>query len=149
MLNLIPYHQEQPYTCLPACIRIVLAYYGQEHTETELVKVCESVPVWGTLPERAITGLEHLGYRALWFENASLERLLSLLEQNWPVIVLLRAPDLPHGRAGVHAIVIGGIEQGEVIYIDPALGTEARMALYSFLQAWAALDHQGMVVWIP
>ena len=99
-MKLSLFRQEQPHTCLPACIRIVLAYWGCQHTEAELAQACGSVPVWGTLPEEAITGLEDLGYGALWFENASLERLLGLLNQDWPVIVFLRAADLPHGRGG-------------------------------------------------
>ena len=30
------FKQEYPHTCVVACIRIVLAYLGQEHTEEEL-----------------------------------------------------------------------------------------------------------------
>jgi len=115
------FRQEQPHTCLPACIRIVLAHWGHNHTEVELAQVCRSVPVWGTLPDDAISGVESLGYHALWFENASLERLLRLLEQNWPVIAFVRAADLPHGRAGLHAIVVANIEAGDVVCVDPSL----------------------------
>ena len=30
-MKLTPFHQEQPHTCLPACIRIVLDYWGRNH----------------------------------------------------------------------------------------------------------------------
>jgi ABC-type bacteriocin/lantibiotic exporter with double-glycine peptidase domain len=148
-LKLPLFRQEQPHTCLPACIRIILAHWGRQHTEAELARVCGSVPVWGTLPAEAIDGLESLGYRALWFENAKLERLIELLDQGWPVIVFLRAADLPHGRAGLHAVVMAGLEAGDVICVDPGLGTEARLSLNDFVRAWSALDNQGMVVWVP
>jgi len=142
------FRQEQPHTCLPACIRMVLAHWGRTHTEAELVKACNCVPIWGTLPMDAVTGVESLGYRALWFENASLERLIALLDHEWPVIVFVRAADLPHGRAGLHAVVVSGFESGDVLCVDPALGDEVRFDLNRFLRAWSALGHQGMVVWV-
>jgi len=146
-MNLAPFRQDHPHTCLPACIRIVLDYRGFQHSEDELAEACGSLPAWGTLPSDAIDGLERLGYQALWFENASLERLMALLEQDWPVIVFLRAADLPHGHTGLHAAVLASLEGGDAIIVDPALGEEARLSLSDFLQAWSALGNQGMVVW--
>ena len=32
MLDLHPYRQEQSHICIPACIRMVLAYYGKKHS---------------------------------------------------------------------------------------------------------------------
>ena len=147
-MKLTPFKQEYPHTCLPACLRMVLSHLGREHTEAELARVCGSIPFAGTSPEAAIEGLEQLGYRALWFENATLERLTSLLEQNWPVIIFLRATDLPHGQSGLHALVLQEIERGQVITLDPALGKEFRMKLNTFLSIWAKLGNQGMVVWL-
>jgi ABC-type bacteriocin/lantibiotic exporter with double-glycine peptidase domain len=149
MMKLKAFRQEQPHTCLVACIRIVLEYRGRTHGEQELAEACKSVPMWGTLPADAVAGLEQLGYRALWFENASLERLMALLNQDWPVIVFLRAADLPHGRAGLHSVVVAGLDKGDVICLDPTLGAELRLDLNDFVQAWSALDNQGMVLWIP
>jgi ABC-type bacteriocin/lantibiotic exporter with double-glycine peptidase domain len=148
-MKLSAFRQGQPHTCLPACIRIVLDYRGRSHTETELAQACGSTPIWGTLPSEAVEGLERLGYRALWFEDASLERLIGLLEQDWPVIVFLRAADLPQGRAGIHSIVLARLEAGKIVYVDPALGAEAHMKLSDFIHAWSALGNQGMVVWVP
>lgn len=143
------FQQAQSHTCLPTCIRIVLAYWGRQHSEAELAQACGTLPVWGTTPAEAVEGLERLGYRALWFENVSLERLLQLLEQGWPVIVFLRATDLPHGRSGLYAVVVAALEAGEVVCADPALGTEVRLILSDFLRAWSALGSQGIVVWVP
>lgn len=92
--------------------------------------------------------MEELGYHALWFENATFERLLDLLAQGWPVIVFLRATDLPHGRAGLHAVVVIGIEGEQVSCLDPNLDHELTLELFSFLKAWSSLGHQGLVVWV-
>lgn len=148
-MNIVPFRQEHPETCLPAAIRMVLHYLGREYSEAELAKICGTIPRLGTPPDAAVAGLEKAGYGALWFENATLERLTRLLEQHWPVIVFLHASALTHGRSGFHAIVLTAVRGGEVVAVDPALGKEIRMSLNAFLNAWAMLDNQGMVVWIP
>jgi ABC-type bacteriocin/lantibiotic exporter with double-glycine peptidase domain len=127
---------------------MVLAYWGREHSEEELAQAFGTVPVWGTRPDRVVFGLEKLGYHALWFENATLERLLDLLAEGWPVIVFVRATDLPYGRAGLHAVVVIGVESERVTYLDPRLDREFSLELSSFLKAWSSLERQGLVVWL-
>ena len=147
-LSVPHFRQQQPYTCLVTCVRMILAYAGQDHTEDELSNAFNTIPMWGTQPEAVISGLETLGYHGLWFENAGLERLFDLLNHGWPVIVFLRAADLPHGRAGVHAIVIIGIENNDIVYLDPTVEKELHLDIHLFLVAWANLGNQGMVAWI-
>jgi ABC-type bacteriocin/lantibiotic exporter with double-glycine peptidase domain len=142
------FEQAYPHTCLPACVRMVLAYHNRQHSEEELVQAFNSIPVLGTRPENVIIGLEGMGYHALWFENAMLERLLELLAYNWPIIVFLRAKDLPHGRAGLHAVVVIDINGREVVCLDPALNHELHLELPLFLNIWANLGHQGLVIWV-
>jgi ABC-type bacteriocin/lantibiotic exporter with double-glycine peptidase domain len=57
--------QEHPWTCLPACIRMVLAYRGKLLDEAEIAAACGTVPLRGTQPERAIEGVQRLGFQAL------------------------------------------------------------------------------------
>ncbi len=142
------FKQQHSYSCLPACVRMVLAYWGQEHSEEELAQALGTLPVWGTRPESVVAGLDKLGYHALWFERATLERLLDLLAEGWPVIVFVRAADLPHGRVGLHAVVVVRIEGGQVTCLDPTLDHELSVELSSFLKAWSSLEHQGLVVWV-
>jgi predicted double-glycine peptidase len=125
----------------------VLDYLGFRHEEAELAQACGSLPAWGTLPSDAINGLEKLGYRALWFENASFDWLLSLLEQDWPVIVFLMAANLSHGKTGLHAVVLSEFQGDQAVFMDPSLGTEIQMVVGDFLRAWSALDNQGIVIW--
>ena len=67
--------QEYPYTCLPACVRMVLAYRGYTHNEEELTQAFGTGPFLGTPPEKVVAGLQNLGYHGLWFENATMDRL--------------------------------------------------------------------------
>ena len=144
----VPYFRQQsPYTCLPVCVRMILAYHQFEHEEDELAEAFKTTPFLGTQPDNVVTGLTALSYQALWFENATVERLLEMLAANWPVIAFLRAQDLPHGRAGLHAVVVIGIENQTVICLDPSLEKEWRPELSTFIQIWGNLGYQGMVVW--
>jgi ABC-type bacteriocin/lantibiotic exporter with double-glycine peptidase domain len=146
-MKLKTFQQKYSHSCIPACVRIVLEYWGYCYTEEELISACKCFPRVGTLPENAISGIESLGHNALWFEEATTERLISLIENKWPVIVFLYAGDLPYGRSGLHAVVVNKINKGKILYIDPALAKEVVLDLDVFLKAWGDLDNQGIVIW--
>jgi ABC-type bacteriocin/lantibiotic exporter with double-glycine peptidase domain len=141
------FSQEHKWTCVPACLRMVLAFHGVSLSEQEIAEACGTVVLRGTQPEKAVEGLEKLGYQALWFENAELGRLINLIEQRWPVIVFLRASDLPYGKWGIHAAVIVGFEANQVVLADPVLGSLFPFPISKFEQAWRALGSQGLVIW--
>jgi len=146
-LSVPHYQQSTPYTCLPACVRMILSFHGHDHAEAELARAFNTIPLLGTLPENAVSSLEEMGYHALWFENATLERLHFLLDHGWPIVSFLRAADLPYGTAGLHAIVIIGLANEEITFLDPAQTSKTTMKESDFVQAWAELDQQGIVVW--
>ena len=81
-------------------------------------------------------------------ENATLERLTDLLAHGWPVIVFLRAADLPHGHAGLHAMVLVAIADQQFICLDPSLDQPLILALSTFLSGWRNLGSQGLIVWM-
>lgn len=146
MLPVPHYRQSHPHTCLPACVRMILAYHGKHHAEAELATIFGTVP-FGTLPENVVAGLEQLGYRGFWFENATIARLSVLLGQGWPVIVFFRAADLPHGTRGLHSVVVVEIQDEQVVCLDPVLDHNLLLDMSFFLYAWAKLNNQSFVVW--
>lgn len=141
------YQQAYNYTCVPACARMILAYFGHEHDEAELALTFKTIPFLGTQPDQVVSGLETLGYHALWFENATIERMKDILAVEWPLIVFLRAQDLPHGRTRLHALVIIGIEDDAIVCLDPTLADRLKISPSSFVSLWANLNYQGMVIW--
>ena len=63
MLNLsmnVPHiQQEREYSCLPACVRMVLAFYGEHYSEGELRRLLKT-RVTGTSPASVMLNLpEH------------------------------------------------------------------------------------------
>lgn len=145
-LDLPIYKQTRPYTCLPACIKIVLSFFSIEVAEDEVALACKTTGA-GTLPRNAVAGIRTMGHQALAFEDGTLEFLLESLSRQQPVIVFLRVSDLPYGVAGVHAVVVCGLEEDEVIYVDPELAREVALEAKTFLTAWHSLGGEGLLVW--
>ena len=56
------YGQQYGWTCLPACIRMVLGYLGRTHDEAEIAEACDTVPMRGTNPANAIEGIQRIRY---------------------------------------------------------------------------------------
>lgn len=74
-LSVPHFQQATSYTCLPACVRMVLSFLGYGHTESELATAFGTVPLLGTPPENVVSALEEMGYHALWFENQITDRI--------------------------------------------------------------------------
>jgi len=143
------FRQQLPHTCLPAIISIFWGARLPKSPKTTWKALCFlKTSEVSPSPESVVAGLENMGYRALWFENATLERLLDLLVHDWPAVVFVRAADLPHGRIGLHAVVVIGIEGERVTCLDPSLDREFSFELSSFLRAWSNLRRQGLIVWV-
>ena len=71
-----------------------------------------------------------------------------LQAHNWPVIAFLRAAELPHGVAGLHAVVVVEIQNEQVTCLDPSLDHQLLLDSSMFLRAWTGFGNQGLVVWI-
>jgi ABC-type bacteriocin/lantibiotic exporter with double-glycine peptidase domain len=126
---------------------MVLAYYGKLYTEQELAFALQTVPLLGTLPENVAPALEEWGYHVRWFENGTIEQLTKLLAQRTPVIIYVRAADLPDGGNGLHALVLAGIDQRAVVLLDPTRKKDLRLAIKTFTQIWAKFGNQAIVIW--
>jgi hypothetical protein len=85
-------------------------------------------------------------FDALFTAGTTFESLQGWLDQDVPMIVSVAADELAYGATGGHAIIVCGVEQGEVITIDPAIGDERRLALDTFLRAWRRRGNRGLVV---
>jgi len=144
-VELTPLQQSQPYTCVAACLRVVLAALGADYPEDDLVRRCNTDPSGATLSDAA-SAVRSLGFNALFLPEATFEMLSEWLQHGVPMIVGIAVDDLAHGVTGGHAVVACGIEQGQVIVVDPAIGEERRLELETFLRAWHRRNNRGLVV---
>ena len=128
--------------CLPACVQMVLAYFGFFHSQDAIGRALDLNPLFG-VPHSNIKKLTSLKLKVA-YEAGTLEDIHRWLNQNIPVIVFVQADDLPHwlDQHFQHAIVVVGLE-GQTFYImDPALDTgPTPVDEESFMLAWSSMDY--------
>ncbi len=119
---LIFYEQETPYSCVPACLRIVLNYFGIEASEDEL-RLRSYTTHLGTNARDAVVCVQSYGLRAEEFRGASLEELRGWLSKELYPILLIDLRPL-RDETGRHAIVAEEISETELTYLDPLVGRQ-------------------------
>jgi ABC-type bacteriocin/lantibiotic exporter with double-glycine peptidase domain len=139
-------HQEQDFSCVPACIRILLHYIGTDYPEAKISAVCKTTEL-GTDQDEAAQGVTLLGFKAVMLENAAFDDLVRFVLKFQPVIAFVSVKHLPYGgQSGVHAVVVNGVEMNRVSFIDPARGEEITVEKDTFLKAWQARSCLGLVI---
>ena len=119
-LNLkIPYFkQDSWYTCGPACLRMVLAFFGLTRAEAEVLKECETTEL-GTTTVKISTAAYKFGLKSSPRKNANINDIKDELRKGRPVIVLIDPSYLYGGISGFgHFIVIAGFSDEEIIYLS-------------------------------
>jgi ATP-binding cassette, subfamily B, bacterial len=144
-LEVPAFRQEQSHTCLPACLRVVLAYLGRRLPEAELAALCGTRRV-GTSLRGALEALDELGCDALYLPRGTLEDLALYLSADRPVIAFLRLEELGAGIVGSHAVVVCGLTETNVWVVDPSAGDEVALEVEVFLRSWSAQGSEGLVV---
>jgi ABC-type bacteriocin/lantibiotic exporter with double-glycine peptidase domain len=144
-----PHHkQEKNYTCVPASVRMMLAFHGIERTESYLARILKT-KFYGTNVYN-ILYIEHerigLEVRSRFF---SLGELKQKLFQNQPCIVPLRTKYLSYFPYDcLHTLVVVGYDdEGNILVNEPNFDAAIISIKESeFVQAWAECD--GLVILI-
>ena len=145
------FRQERPYTCVPACLRMVLAYLGDEDAEPELAALCGTSRI-GTSESGVIRALEFLDCDYDYLQRADLDAVTAWLAEGRPLIVFLRVDQLTIGASGRHAVVVCGIESSGsseelgVVVLNPASGATEVLPGDAFLRAWRQQGSEAVVV---
>lgn len=134
-LSVPHFKQEFHYSCIPACARMVLAYFGSQHTEVELRTLMRTDPN-GT-PVRRLTDLTSLGFDVA-FATTDIGGLVTYLASGVPPIALLATAELPYwSLACDHVAVVVGVDDTWVYLNDPYFDTAPqRVSHADFLRAW-------------
>ena len=150
----VPYHsQEELFTCGPACVRMVLAYYGIEEGEEEIASAmrvnrngCSFRRIKECFSSHGLTPFLHKPRKS----SNALARLENYLVNEVPVIVLVNRyvydSETPRMNRKVgwenddyssHFVVVTGIEGGEVSFNDPheQVG-KTSLSLDDFVESW-------------
>lgn len=129
--------------CLPACVRMVLAYWGLQRSETAIRRIL-GTRAFGT-PTFAVEHLRQWDVQIIYREW-TVPQLLTALEMGQPVILFLRTGFLDHWQQDVaHAVVLVDYEENQRFWLhDPALSTgPVAVSWNGVLAAWAEFGYRG------
>lgn len=148
MLKVPYFKQNRDYTCGPACLRMVLAYYGIQQDEVTLTMLC------GT--DVSGTALEDIANVARRFKlSAERSRLENLTEaQGWlargiPFIADVDAVSLYEQEDPVpagHLVVVIQVDE-QVIFHDPERGAIQKVERKNFDAAWQKYRRGAVLIW--
>lgn len=151
--NLLPLpdvRQSTPYSCGAAALQSVLAYWGIEIREDQLMELLGTDPEIGTPPRAIVTAAESMGLKAGLQEELSLEKLAVFMKEGIPVIVAAQAwreqseGDWSEEWECGHYMVVIGIDQDNVYFEDPSLlGSRGFIPRDQFLERWHDVDGKG------
>lgn len=133
--------RQSPGMCGPACLKMVLEYYGIKMTEKKLAKLCGATVSHGVEAEPMLAAAKKLGLKGFVKDHATISELRKFLKKEIPVIV-----DWFSINDGHYSVVIG--VGREYIYLeDPELGKLNKIKIDIFHRVW--FDFPGKYLRTP
>lgn len=139
------FEQSRDGACLPACARMVLAYWGDKKSETAVARILESKR-FGT-PIGNAKKLETWHYR-VQIRELNQTDLESYLSHGNPVIARVWTPMLDYWEVETsHVVAVVGYDDTLVYLNDPAYRTAPqRVSWDAFLAGWAEYDETAVLI---
>ena len=139
------FEQSRDGACLPACVRMALAYGGDTREEAEVARLL-GTKSYGT-PISHVSRLQDWGYEVA-VANLSRPKLEALLDAGVPVIARVWTPMLDYWPIDTsHVVLVVGYDEVAVFINDPAFADTTRIVPWdAFLAAWAEFDEMGVVI---
>lgn len=142
------YSQSRIGSCLPACARMVLAYWGYQLSEQEIGQIVGTRQA-GT-PISNILRLRSIGH-SVSYAALSEQELRRQLEAGRPIICRLWTVMLDYWPSDTpHAAVVIGYDDEFVFVSDPAFADAPKRVLWDgFLAAWEEYDLMAAIIQPP
>jgi len=142
-----PYKERMLDSCGPASLKIVLAFYGIEKTEKELMSLCKvrSGSGMGTSSKNIKNATEKLGFKVKVKENSNFKDIEFWLKKKAPVIIdwFTRGGEKCAVADG-HYSVVTGLDEKFIYLQDPEIGRINKIKREDFLRVW--FDFKGMYI---
>ncbi|MBP1464216.1 C39 family peptidase [Candidatus Chloroploca sp. M-50] len=140
------YRQSRDGYCLPACVRMVLAYWGDLRDEATLARQL-GTKRYGT-PMTAVTRLALRHRYEVQLTSLTDTLLQTYLDRSVPVLARVWTAMLPDcDVVSSHVLVVVGYDEGGVYVNDPAFDAyPLHVPWAAFLAAWAEFDETAVIV---
>lgn len=133
------FEQVTDYSCGPACVRMVLGYYGIEADPPFLIQLLGATEDTGTSTD-AFSRIAHVyELEYLSQEHATVDTIIHFIENDIPVIANYICQRDEEG----HFIVIYGYDDKQFYFSDPTYGQDETITFEKFLPRWRAHFEPG------
>lgn len=133
----VPYHkQELWFSCLPACIKMLLESHNITADEKKLRKLFGTTSEGGTSWLDVVSGMKELGAEFTYLKNQNLDKLKELMKQNIPAIVSVDTRKLGDFAHRQHTVIVIDISENNVEVHDPEKGPNIQLGMNIFISAW-------------
>jgi ABC-type bacteriocin/lantibiotic exporter with double-glycine peptidase domain len=123
---------------------MVLSSFGVDIAESELRRQCDCTPYYGTDALMAVNAARQLGFAGTAKHTLTLEELRTMVAGSHHPIVFVDLSPID-GTQDIHALVVVGASQDEIIVLDPLKG-ERILPLQAFSTAWALRHNLAIIV---
>jgi predicted double-glycine peptidase len=147
ILNFPITRQATKYTCGDDATQRVMAYYGEDFRESELVEMLKTTED-GTYVKNIVSFFHHQGLETELKEEMTIDELKSYIDRKIPVIVLIQAwgteakfkKKYAKTWSDGHFVVVIGYTDKLLLISDPALYNVGYIPIPEFLQRWHDVD---------
>ena len=137
------YQQESEESCVPACLRMVLAQYDILLAEADLRICCQTTFLGTAFPDAAACARRY-GLSVKEIVQASWQELQNWLSSGiYPILSVNLFP--LEARWAAHAVVVETVSDDRLIYLDPLVGRR-NAAKPSFVQAWQMRRGKALLI---
>lgn len=127
--------QDTNYTCGPASLESLLAWYGLEIPQEHLAVLCQTTEADGTSPENMGNALLSLGFTVQEKIGGTWKELRNLTSSGTPVLIGwftdFEEPGEEHYSIAYH------VTDAEITMMDPEIGNTRTLPKQDFLKRWA------------
>ncbi len=141
--RLVSHRQETPYSCVPACLRIVLSGFGLDISEAELRDLCDCTP-FGTEALKAVDAVRRLGFPKTAKWTLSIDELATQVNAGFYPIVFINLLPIDGIQVG-HAVVVIALDLANALVYDSLQG-ERILPRSTFDSAWAMMHNLSILV---
>src|SRR5215216_1576709 len=137
------YKKETSYSCVPACLRMVLASFGVDVSETRLRQLCDCT-TFGTEALKAVDVARQLGFAQSAKYTLTIDELENLIAAgHYPIVFVNLLP--VDAVEDAHALVVLALSKAAVTVYDP-LYRERTLPRETFCAAWAMMHGLAIII---
>ncbi|HKV42094.1 MAG TPA: cysteine peptidase family C39 domain-containing protein [Blastocatellia bacterium] len=136
--------QGTDYSCVPACLRSILAHYGIEKSEEELIQACKCDQ--GTTVDNLVAAAHALGFSGTEADFSDWDGLRHhLMNGSFPIVWIRVRSEPAMVNPPLHAVVVTSHGK-RVVMLNPASGPDYVLSEKEFRHAWDQADNLIVVV---